>query len=75
MRLRTTRKPEIHHAIFTNSKRVETYGLTASYGPRHSWCLSRISARRDKVTVAACLMENSRADETARNPTGEDSRA
>jgi hypothetical protein len=54
MGLRTIRKPEIHHAIVTNSERADTYGLTASYGPRHSWCLGRISARRDKVTVAAC---------------------
>lgn len=69
MGLRTIRKPEIHHGV------VETYGPTASYGPRHSCRHGRISARGDKVLVAACLMENSRADETARDSTGEDFRA
>jgi hypothetical protein len=58
MRLRTICKPEIHHAIVMNSERVETYGLTASYGPPHSWPQPHFR-EADKVTVAACLMENS----------------
>ena len=75
MGLQTICKLEIHYGIVTKSERVDTYGPTASYGPRHSCRRSRISARVDKVLVAACLMENLRADETARNSTGEDSRA
>ena len=75
MGLRTNRKLEIRHGIVTNSEHVETYGPIASYGPRYSCRHSLISARADKVLVAACLMENSRADETARNSTGEDFRA
>ena len=76
MGLRTIRKLEIHHGIVTNSERVDTYGPTASYGPRHS-CRATAAFPRGQTRSLSppYLMENSRADETTRNFAREDSHA